>query len=324
MADVLFCSDTFWTANAGTLKSIVPELDVVRQVGAERVSDADRARITVAFWSPDVVESRDRTRAFLGACLRMPNLRWLQVCFAGTDDPVFTRLRERRVIVTNAAGTNAAPIAQMVFGYILAFSCDLPRLAIAQRDRSWQSGRVLDLEGVRLGIVGMGAIGSEVARIGVTLRMEVIGLRRTVTGNEPCVTWTDNHLARLLTWCDVLVIAAPLTDNTRGLIGAEQLASMREGAWLVNVGRGAIVDEQALVDALRSGHIGAAGLDVFETEPLAKDSPLWDMSNVIVTPHMAGTSLRSGRRTVTLFFENLSKFVSGEPLMNVALDQQPA
>lgn len=317
MADVLLCTDTFWAAHGPRLKAVAPALDVVELVGAERVDEADRERVTLAYWSPDLANQHDRRRAFLGACLRSPGLRWLQTSFVGTDDPVFASLGDRGVVVTNAAGTNAQPIAQMVAGYILSFSCQLPRLARAQRAHSWEPGQVIDLEGMRLGIVGMGAIGAEVARLALALRMDVVGLRRRVTGEEPCETWTDDQLTRLLAWCDVLVVAAPLTEQTRGMIAADQLATMRPGSWFVNVGRGEIVDEQALVDSLHSGHIGAAGLDVFATEPLPHDSPLWDMPNVIVTPHTSGGSSGSDRRAIDLFVDNFARYAAGGDLRNV-------
>jgi len=315
MPEVLLCTDTFWEQHGDAVKSVDASIDAVCLIEDRRVSEADLERVTIAFWSPDTYP--ERVKPFLRTALRAPKLRWLQSFFAGSDDPVFATLRTNGATVTSAAGANAAPIAQMVMAYLLAFSCDLPRLARAQSEHRWGSAAVVELAGKRLGIVGLGSIGAEVARLAHAHGMDVIGLRRSVTGHEPCPTWTDDRLAELLAWADVIVVAAPLTDRTRGLLGAEQFAAMRPGAWFVNVGRGEVVDEAALVAALESGHVGAAGLDVFAVEPLPQESPLWDMPNVIVTPHVAGSSEPSDQRAVDLFIENLGRYVGGEPLRNV-------
>jgi phosphoglycerate dehydrogenase-like enzyme len=165
--------------------------------------------------------------------------------------------------------------------------------------------------------VGLGEIGSEVARLATAFGMDVVGLRRSVRGDEICQTWTNDRLVELLGRSDAVVVAAPLNSDTRGLFDADAFAAMRSGAWFVNVGRGEIVDEEALVDALASGHLGGAGLDVFATEPLPPDSPLWDLPNVIVTPHSSGTTDRSRARSVDLFVDNFRRWTNGEPLTNL-------
>jgi phosphoglycerate dehydrogenase-like enzyme len=145
----------------------------------------------------------------------------------------------------------------------------------------------------------------------------VIGLRRRPRGDEPCPTWAADALPELLAWADVVVVTAPLTDATRGMFDADAFAAMRPGTWFVNVGRGEVVDEAALVDALARGHVGGAGLDVFATEPLPNDSPLWAMPNVIITPHSSGVTSRSYRRSIDLFVDNFGRHARGEPLRNV-------
>jgi phosphoglycerate dehydrogenase-like enzyme len=201
--------------------------------------------------------------------------------------------------------------------YLLALSRDLPRLTRAQAAGRWEPGSAQDLDGVRLGIVGLGEIGTEVARLAMPFGMDVVGLRRTVRGDEICETWRNDRLRELLERSDAVVVAAPLNDDTRGLFDAETFALMRPGAWFVNVGRGEVVDEPALVSALATGRLGGAGLDVFATEPLAEDSPLWSMPNVIITPHTSGTTDRSRRRSVDQFVENFRRWTAGEPLRNV-------
>ena len=158
--------------------------------------------------------------------------------------------------------------------YLLALSRDLPRLSRSQANHRWEPHPSTDISNVRLGIVGLGGIGSEVARLAASLEIEAIGLRRTVTGNEICETWTHDRLDDLLGWADAIAVTAPLTDDTRDLFDRAAFARMRPGAWFVNVGRGEIVDEAALIDALVSGHLGGAALDVFAVEPLPPDSPL--------------------------------------------------
>ncbi len=312
---VLFCSDTFWDDHGEMVTAIDPTIEVVRLIGDEHVSDADLARIDIAFFSGDTWPKR--SGAFLGACTRAPNLRWLQTFSAGTDHPIFGAIRNRGATLTNSAGASAPSIAQTVMLFLLALGNDLPRLIRAQAANRWEPASAQDLHGLRLGIIGLGEIGAEVARLGQAFGMDVTGLRRRVRGDEICETWPNERLGDLLGQCDAIVISAPLTDSTRGLFDADAFASMPTGSWFVNVGRGEIVDESALIDALTSGHLGGAGLDVFATEPLPIDSPLWQLPNVIITPHTAGSTEWARRRTVTQFLENLRRFVTGEPLANV-------
>ncbi len=201
--------------------------------------------------------------------------------------------------------------------YLLALGRDLPRLTREQAKRRWEPRSSTDLCSVRLGIVGLGAIGTEVARLASAFDMQVIGLRRTVVGDEICETWADDRLDDLLGWADAIAVTAPLTDDTRGMFDAAAFARMRPGAWFINVGRGEIVDESALIDALLDGHLGGAGLDVFAVEPLPPDSPLWLLPNVIITPHSSGTTDVSHRRQVDMFVENFRRHTAGETLENV-------
>jgi phosphoglycerate dehydrogenase-like enzyme len=312
---VLFCSDAFWDEGGERVVAADPTVEVVRLVGEQRVMASDLERITAAFFSPDVYP--DRVRPFFGVCARAPRLRWLHTSFAGTDDPFFAPLHERGITLTNGVGGSAPSIAGTVMLYLLALSRDLPRWIRDQDARRWRPRRFDDLAGKRLGIVGLGAIGAEVARLATAFEMEVIGLRRRPRGDEPCLTWGADGLPQLLAWADVIVVAAPLTSDTRGMFDAEAFGAMRPGSWFVNVGRGEVVDEAALIAALASGHLGGAGLDVFATEPLPNDSPLWTMPNVIVTPHSSGITSRSRRRAIDLFVDNFVRHTRGEQLLNV-------
>lgn len=317
-APVLFCTDTFWDGHGEDVVAIDPTVEVVRLVGTEHVTASDLTRITIAFFSPD---AWPRASTFMGACLRADHLRWLHTMSAGTDHPVFASLRGRGVTVTNSAGAAAPSIAQTVMTYLLAISRDLPRSLRDQADRRWAPGPSVDLHGMRLGIVGLGAIGSETARLAQAFGMQVTGLRRTPTGDEPCDTWTVDRFHELLGWADAIAVTAPLTAETRGLFDADAFAGMRRGAWFVNVGRGEIVVEPALVQALLDGHLGGAGLDVFATEPLPAESPLWDMPNVIVTPHSSGITDRTHRRSIDVFLDNFRRSSAGAPLSGVTGDE---
>jgi phosphoglycerate dehydrogenase-like enzyme len=185
-----------------------------------------------------------------------------------------------------------------------------------QDRHEWQRHDLVELDGANLAVIGMGPIGEEIARLGVALNMNVEGIRRTPTGKEPCATYSFDALHNVLAKADWVAVALPLADETRNLFNAELFGIMKPGAHFVNVGRGELVDEPALINALRSGHLAGAALDVFATEPLPEDSPLWDMKNVIITPHSSGASPKAGLRSEDLFVENLAKFLAHEPMRN--------
>ena len=201
--------------------------------------------------------------------------------------------------------------------YLLALSRQLPAVARDQSARVWNPRDSVDLPGLKLGIVGLGAIGVEVARLADAFGIDVIGLRRSVRGDEPCTTWTDDRLPELLGWADAIAVTAPLTEATRGLFDDAAFAAMKPGAWFINVGRGEIVDEVALARSLSSGHLGGAGLDVFAVEPLPADSPLWSHPNVIITPHSSGSTESARRRSTDVFVDNFQRFTTGQTLINV-------
>jgi glyoxylate/hydroxypyruvate reductase len=254
-----------------------------------------------------------------------PNLRWVQATSAGIGQFVRRMGYEQRmpgVVFTTASGVHARPLAEFCLLAMLTFAKGLRRMLDDQRRKHWERYAGTDLDGRTVGIIGVGSIGAEVARLGQALGMTVIGTKRTVAGADLAALHVDalfgpKDLAEVLQRAEFLVIAAPHTDATDHLIGAAELALLPQGAVLINIGRGAVVDELALIEALSSGHLGGAALDVFEHEPLPADSPLWDMQNVLVSPHSGSTSDRENSRLTQLFSENLRRFLAGEPLLNV-------
>jgi phosphoglycerate dehydrogenase-like enzyme len=311
---VLFCTDTAWARYGEDLLGVAPGLDVVTLNGDELVSDDDLARMTIAFFSGDAWPAR--TAHFIRACLSAPNLQWLHTFSAGVDSPVFAEFVKRGARLTNSSGSSARPIAQTVVMMILGLSRDVPAWMKAQTEHRWAPHVGEEVDGANLAVIGMGPIGEETARLGAALGMNVIGCRRTVTGREPCETRTWDALEYLLGWADYVVFALPLTHDTRGLIGAAELARMKPTARFINVGRGSLVDEPALIDALANGRLAGAGLDVFATEPLDPDSPLWDMPNVIITPHNSGATALANHRGALIFVDNVGRFLTDQPLRN--------
>lgn len=278
--------------------------------------DGDVAAVEAAFFSGDLFP--DGARPLARALHQAPELRWLHVFAAGVDHPFFQRLLARGVRITTSSGASAVPIAHTVLLYVLALSRDLPGWGRDQAARRWNPRDVEDLQGRTLVVLGLGPIGLEVARLAQAFRMEVVGVRRTPRGDEPCETWPLERLDDVLPRAEWLVLALPLADETRHVLDSRRLALLPRGARVVNVGRGALIDEAALAEALASGQVGGAGLDVFEVEPLPPESPLWTHPRVVVTPHASGTNPGNHLRAAESFVENLARYARGEPLRNEA------
>jgi D-2-hydroxyacid dehydrogenase (NADP+) len=253
-------------------------------------------------------------------------LRWIQSPAVGVGGLMFPELVASNVIVTNARGIRARAIAEHVIGVTIALARQLPVAIRAQAAHRWAQeelegpGAVRALHGMRLGIVGLGAIGTEVAKIAGALGIRVAAIRRRAEQSRPegvDTVWPPERLLDLLGSSDVVLLALPHTPETRQLIGRREIAAMKRGAFLVNVARGKLIDDEALVEGLRSGQVGGAALDVFTSEPLNRDSPYWDMTNVIVTPHTSGSMDDYWTPLVDLFSHNLRRFEAGHPLLNV-------
>ena len=241
-------------------------------------------------------------------------LRWAHSGSAGVGASLYPEMRASDVVLTNSAGVYAPAIAETVLAVLFYFARGLDFAVRAQAERRWNKepfddpeSPVGELGGATLGIVGFGGIGHEVARRAEALGMQVLALRRS--GGMP--------LEELLPRSDYLLLSLPETPETRGMIGAAELAKLPQGAVLVNVGRGSVLDEGALVQALRSGHLRGAGLDVFATEPLPEDSLLWATPGVLVLPHISGASPHFWTRQLDLIRDNLHRYVGGRELRNV-------
>jgi phosphoglycerate dehydrogenase-like enzyme len=287
-----------------------------------RLGPSDLERIEGAYFSRDAWTS-GLARGFFAAVHGAPNLRWLQIFFVGTDNPVYGQIIERGVTITNASGSTAVPIAQTAITGMLMLNRGFPRWMDAQRRRAWEpihEGDVpRDLEGQQLVVLGLGAIGTEIARLGKAIGLRVTGVRRSPRKADDPVDdlVPPSRLADVLPGSDWLALACPLTDETRRIIDAAAIARMPRGAHILNVARGQVVDEAAMIEALRSGQLGGAYLDVFEKEPLPADSPLWDLPNVIITPHNSAAAQGNDERGNRIFLRNFRNFALAEEMENV-------
>jgi len=273
---------------------------------------------------------------------RAPHLRWVHSATAGVERVLTPAGRARGLLITNARGVFSGPIAEYVLMMILAVNRRLPQLLELQRERTWQPLQGTELRDVTVGIVGLGSIGSAVAELATAFGCRVIATRRRAPGagadggpvadpsgaapdagphaGDPAgveIIGGPDALPGLLGRADFIVLAAPLTPETEDLIDERALAAVKPGAWLINVARGRLVDERALIRALHDGPLGGAVLDTFREEPLPPTSPFYDLPNVIVTPHTAWSSGRVLDRSIELFCDNLVRYVAGEPLENV-------
>jgi D-2-hydroxyacid dehydrogenase (NADP+) len=310
--DVIFGTDTFVAEHRRRLEAIAPHAELVVLPAEGEVPAADVERITVAFFSPDAWP--ERAPSFMVVALGAPRLRWLHTMSAGVDHPVFRTFLDRGVVLTTSSGSSAAPIAGTAIMYLLALSRDLPRMLRAQERREWAWEPWSELSGRRVAVLGWGPIGQEVARLAAAHGMSPTVVRRTVRGDEGYPTRRLDELVAVVADHDVVVLALPLTEDTRHIVSAHVISAMRPGALLVNVGRGELVDQVALTVALRDGHLGGAGLDVTDPEPLPADDPLWTAPNVIITPHNSGSTDGTARRAVDAFFDNLRRWCAGDEL----------
>jgi len=239
----------------------------------------------------------------------VPGLRWIQSVSAGTDQFPVDALDDAGVVLTSAVGIHDVQVSEHAFGLLLAMTRGIGAAVRNQVDRDWHWPPVTDLSGMTLGVLGLGVIGEAVAHRAKAFGMEVLGTKRSVDGYTGAADEVFGPEATLEVFqrSDAVIVTLPATAETAGLVGSAEFEAL-QGGFFVNVGRGSVVDEAALVSALRSGVLRGAGLDVFEEEPLADSSPLWDMPEVIVSPHLAGTSPRYGERLADLFAKNLPAF----------------
>jgi phosphoglycerate dehydrogenase-like enzyme len=280
------------------------------------VPAGDVPEIEVAWLTVDLLEPGRPIRPFLGLVRRMPSLRWFQSAAAGTDEPYFAELGRRGVRVS-VSHVNAVAIAEYVLRAALDYAQDAGQWRMRQAAASWATHDFDELAGSRWLVLGTGAIGSGVASRVAGFEVTTVGVRRHPRGDEPFdLMLRPDQLLAALPEADVVVLAAPATEETRGIVDATFLAAMKPGSLLVNVARGSLVDEAALLGALETGPLGGAALDVFATEPLPADHPFWHHPKVAVTPHNAAKGHGRYRRAAQLFCENLSRYLAGDPLLH--------
>ena len=256
-------------------------------------------------------------------------LRWIHAPTAAVHQLLFPELVNSDVIVTNSSEVHGPVVAEHVVALIFALAKKIPQAIRLQQKRQWGqeaiwSARPREIAGATLGLIGLGSIGVRLAGMASALGMRVIAVREHVEKPKPegvDAVFPSSALHDLLAQSDFVVVAAPLTPATRGLINAARIAAMKPDAYLINVGRGPQVDEHALADALRSRRIAGAALDVFEQEPLPTDSPLWELDNLLITPHTAGLTEKLWQRHYELFSENLGRYLAHQPLLFV-VDKQ--
>lgn len=287
-----------------------------------RLTVGDSDGIEIAYFTRDIRFS-GHYQAFVDTVTAAPNLKWVHFPNAGVDQhPFLPSLTARKVRLTTSAGSNGEPVAQTAIGGLLMLARNFPHWWAAQGRREWKPMRgdavPRDLKGQTTLIIGLGLVGTTVARFCRVLGMHVIGVRRTP--NKPVDAVHETHalaaLPQLLPRCDWVVLACPLTPETQRVINAGTLELLPRGAGLINVCRGGVVDEAAVIEALKNGRLGGAYLDVFEKEPLPAESPLWDLPNVIVSPHNAQASSGNDDRAMRIFLANLVNWAQGRPLQN--------
>ncbi len=281
----------------------------------EVVEASSRKEALRAIEDADIVFGWIDRELFLAA----KNLKWIQVLTAGVNRLLFPELVESQVLLTNASGIHRIPISEIVMAMALALAKKLHKYIQFKNEGLWKRVQTEELAGKTMGILGLGSIGMETAWKAKCFDMRVLALKKRPIRRP---TYIDEVLGPedldyLLRESDFLVITVPLTDETYHMIGERELRMMKPTAYLINVARGAIIDTRALIKALKEGWIAGAALDVFEEEPLPKDSELWKLDNVIITPHIAGMSIHYDERAVEIFCKNLKRFLENKPLINL-------
>lgn len=273
------------------VKDAIPDWQVVagkdRTVWQNHLQDAE----IIAGWKKGMEE----------ACLKTESkLRWIQSWSAGIDSYPLDKLAAQNIHLTSANGVHAFPISETILGLMLALTRKIHTYVRNQTTKTWENANLnLEMHNKTIGIIGMGAIGKETAKIAKAFGMKVIGVRNSNRPEQHIDQMvTTEHLNAILPDCDYVVVTLPLTEDTNQLFGTEQFNRMKASSFFINIGRGEVVVEAALIKALQKKQIAGAGLDVFETEPLDAGSPLWELENVIITPHTAGATQHYDKRVI--------------------------
>ncbi|MDZ7291388.1 MAG: D-2-hydroxyacid dehydrogenase [candidate division KSB1 bacterium] len=311
-----------FTANPARLKKLREQIEAHLGTDMAKVELAlEPAHFAGLFPEAEVIATYRFSTEQFSQCHK---LRWLHLGVAGVEKSLSAELNRSPVVVTNARGIHGDYIAEFVLGAILFCANRFDWAMRGQFDKKWRQKEMVKgrfrLAGKTVGIMGMGAIGSEIAKWCAAVGLRVIGLRRNQDLPKPEVVaeiFSPARIEEFLRSADFIVLALPLTAETRGLLNAERLQMMKPSAYLINVARGDLVDEAALLEMLRARKISGAVLDVFQTEPLPEDHPFWEMDNVLVTPHISGNFEEYVERIGGQFAENLARYVRGEALLNV-------
>jgi phosphoglycerate dehydrogenase-like enzyme len=290
------------------IEEIIPDWTIIvgkdRDIWQEHLHDAE----IVAGWKKGIEKD----------CLAPHSkLKWLQTWSAGVDSLPLETLASKNVTVTSANGVHAYPISETILALMLSLTRKIHTYVKNQQEKKWHhSGMKLEMHEKTVGIIGVGTIGKEVAKIAKAFGMKVLGVRHSGKQQEFVdEMYTTNQLDKILPNCDYVVVTLPLTKETHRLFGSKQFDLMKSSAFFINIGRGEIVVEGDLISALQMGKIAGAGLDVFEQEPLTVDSPLWEMENVIITPHTSGSTEHYNQRVIeNILIPNLKNYISGTQL----------
>lgn len=290
------------------IKNVAPNSNIVTckfEQAAEYIATTD---VLLAWGSMDI------RPLYLNA----PKLKWVHSLSAGVENLIFPEIKKESTILTNSKGIHGIPVSEHVFAVMLAFTRGLNMFIRQQTENLWNRIPVEEIHDKTLGIVGLGSIGREIAKKAKGMGMQVVASKQTMT-TELFVDelYPPTQLHELLSLSDFVVIALPLTDGTKKLFKLQEFSAMKPSAYLINIARGSIIEQDDLVTALQQGLIRGAGLDVFEHEPLPENSPLWGMPNVIITPHVAALSPSYLDRAIKLFADNLSKFQQDKEMLNV-------
>ena len=289
-----------------------------------RLSKADYDRVDCAFLDRDIRFGDQLAGAFNDALVASKSCNWLHVSSSGMNPTPFAEaVLARGGTITTSTGSNAEPVAQTGFTGLLMLARGFATYIPAQHKREWRPlrGATLpdDLRGQTLVLIGVGAVGKTLAGYAKAFGLKIIGVRRSpMQPGDPVDEMVHpSKLKDVLPRADWIVIACPLTSETRNLLDAAAFRAMKKGARLVNIGRGEVMDEQAFIDAIRSGHLGGAHLDALHQEPLPADSPLWSLPNVIISPHNASASNGNEKRVAQIFIANFGRWTRGEPMVNI-------
>jgi len=303
------------------IKNVDPQIKLIDAADLSRADYLDdpitKKKLDALLAEAEIIYGLSTTYRFLA---RAPKLKWVQSVSAGIDTFLIPEFLNRDIILTGTSGIHSAAIGEFILTTMLMFAKNASHCFEMKQRKEWQEFTPAVLHGKTVGIIGLGDIGQEVARLSKAFGMKVIAIRRSLrTGHarNVDVLYSSNRLPKLLSESEFVVLCVPLTPETKNMITAKELGIMKPTSYLINISRGPIIDEPALIKALEKKQIAGAGLDVFDTEPLPEDSPLWTLPNVIYSPHIAGWMEDYAKRSASVFCENLKRYLQGKKMLNV-------